>query len=113
MTAESTDVTMYQRQSLNAPLLLDDTKVVEKYIPSSSSSFNNDSRMRASILSIFDFLAPINATTNDDNTTEESLQSNNSSGQPNMVIGSANVLHHTRSDHNEDDDERRLSNCNI
>ena len=113
MTAESTDVTMYPRQSLGAPLLLDDTKVVEKYIPSSSSSFNNDSRMQASILSIFDFLAPTNAAANDDNTTEGSSQSNNSSGQPNVVVGSTNVLHHTRSDYDEDDNERRLSNHNV
>ena len=101
MTSESTEVSVYHRPSLNVPLLKDDTKVHEKYIPSSSESFNNDSRMRGSILSIFDFIVPKNNADNDENGTEEhsseSNHSNNSNGTTTnaTITGNLNVVQHS------------------
>ena len=100
MTSESTEVSVYHRPSLNAPLLKDDTKVDEKYIPSSSDSFN-ESRMQGSILSIFDFIVPKNNDGNDDNGTEEhsteSNNSNNSNGTKTntTITGNLNVVQHS------------------
>jgi len=107
ITTEPTDA----RQSLNVPLLLNDTKFVEKYIPSSSVSFNSESRMQSSILSIFDFLASPSNIANDDNTTEESIQSNHSTtGHTGVITGNVNLFHHDVTSHDhEDDNAIRLS----